>query len=372
MGPPGDPKTVSSTDRVVLATTAGNAVSLSSTAGTMVNKGTYSSGTTYAAGDVVISSSVAYVCKAATTGNAPPNATYWTPLAAPGTASQLTAGDGTAVTVGSGLSLSGGTITATGSAWPRVRAYGTVRTAVPNATWTIIDFDSNSFDTDTIHSTGNGQASAVTSAGTSPPTVTVSITGAVTSNSGSPNYTVTSNTGPYIVSITTGGARGTAVFKWSKDGGTTYATGVTTAATVALGTTGVTVAFDTGTYSTDNVYKFNVAGRDALMIHTAGVYDVTAGASFYLAGTASTGAGQRIISMMYVSVGGTIEGFSSTSSPPMLSTDQQHYMWTHALYSMAVGDMVYLRAYQSQGVDMVCYAAAGSAMPRLQAFYIGA
>lgn len=37
----------------------------------------YSGATTYAIGDLVTSSGTTYYCKAATTGNAPPNATYW-------------------------------------------------------------------------------------------------------------------------------------------------------------------------------------------------------------------------------------------------------------------------------------------------------
>lgn len=40
-------------------------------------KGAYSASTAYVADDVVESSGSAYVCIAATTGNAPPNATYW-------------------------------------------------------------------------------------------------------------------------------------------------------------------------------------------------------------------------------------------------------------------------------------------------------
>lgn len=40
----------------------------------------YSGATTYAIGDLVSSGGTNYYCKAATTGNAPPNATYWHPL----------------------------------------------------------------------------------------------------------------------------------------------------------------------------------------------------------------------------------------------------------------------------------------------------
>lgn len=85
------------------------------------------------------------------------------------------------------------------------------------------------------------EMSSVSSAGTTPPTV--SLTGTPT------GYW------DLRIEITTGGARGTAVFKWSKDGGATYTTGVTTAATVALTGTGLTAVFATGTdYATDNIY----------------------------------------------------------------------------------------------------------------------
>lgn len=82
---------------------------------------------------------------------------------------------------------------------------------------------------------------AVTSAGTAPPVVTLT---------GTPASAVS-----VIIAITTGGARGTAVFKWSSDGGATYTSTVTTGATNVLGATGLTANFATGTnYSTDNVY----------------------------------------------------------------------------------------------------------------------
>lgn len=44
----------------------------------------YNGGTAYAIGDLVLSSGVTYYCIAATTGNAPPNATYWYALPATG------------------------------------------------------------------------------------------------------------------------------------------------------------------------------------------------------------------------------------------------------------------------------------------------
>ena len=49
----------------------------------------------------------------------------------------------------------------------------------------------------------------------------------------------------FIIQITTGAtlASGNARFKWSSDGGATYTSNVTVAATVVLGTTGITAAF---------------------------------------------------------------------------------------------------------------------------------
>lgn len=104
---------------------------------------------------------------------------------------------------------------------------------------------------DRLPLTGSSMGS-VSSAGTSPPTVTLS---------GTPN-------GPHSIKIiiTLGGARGTAKFKFSTDGGQNYSDEFTTAATVALtdtaidslvgvnGATGLTAAFATGTYNVDNVY----------------------------------------------------------------------------------------------------------------------
>lgn len=58
-----------------------------------------------------------------------------------------------------------------------------------------------------------------------------------------------------IIQITTGGALGTAIFKWSSNGGTSYTTGVTTAATVTLTGTGLTANFPAGTYTLNNVYS---------------------------------------------------------------------------------------------------------------------
>lgn len=94
-----------------------------------------------------------------------------------------------------------------------------------------------------------GSNSAVSSSGTSPPTVTLS---------GAP---VDDFVG--IVQIVTGGARGTATFKYSLDNGNTWSAEIATAATYLMvypdgsTSTGVTLNFATGTnYSSDNKYTF--------------------------------------------------------------------------------------------------------------------
>lgn len=56
-----------------------------------------------------------------------------------------------------------------------------------------------------------------------------------------------------ILSITTGGPRGTALFKYSWDGGLTYTSGVLTAAAVALGY-GLTAYFEDAAYATVDEY----------------------------------------------------------------------------------------------------------------------
>lgn len=87
---------------------------------------------------------------------------------------------------------------------------------------------------------------AVTSAGTSPPVVTLT---------GSPNSCFL-----FIIKISVGGALGTAKFDWSSDRGGTYTTDITTVSSIVLGSTGVTANFSVGTYSTNNEYATIVNG----------------------------------------------------------------------------------------------------------------
>lgn len=82
---------------------------------------------------------------------------------------------------------------------------------------------------------------------------------AVVNTGGGPSVTVSgtaSVAGRFVIEITTAGALGTAVFRWSKDGGLTWTTNVTTAASVLLTGTGVTATFPSGTYVLSATYKF--------------------------------------------------------------------------------------------------------------------
>lgn len=91
--------------------------------------------------------------------------------------------------------------------------------------------------------------SPVTATGTTPPTVTLT---------GTPTVTQTVATTPLIeIDITTGGSLGAAAFTW-KLNGVVQQTGQSTAATFALGSTGLTANFSAGTYSTNNVYTANM------------------------------------------------------------------------------------------------------------------
>lgn len=62
------------------------------------------------------------------------------------------------------------------------------------------------------------------------------------------------------VEITTGGTVGVAVFRFSEDGGSTWVlSGIVTAATVLLGTTGITATFPAGTYVSGETYSWTAS-----------------------------------------------------------------------------------------------------------------
>lgn len=95
-------------------------------------------------------------------------------------------------------------------------------------------------------------------------------------------------TGPWDlkIDIVAGGARGTATFRFSTDGGSTWSATLTTAATVALtdtavdslvgnnGTTGITAAFGSATYDAASVYssKANLCVESQIWMPGAGAY----------------------------------------------------------------------------------------------------
>jgi hypothetical protein len=65
--------------------------------------------------------------------------------------------------------------------------------------------------------------------------------------------------GTYEVKITTGGARGTAEFSYRVNGGA-WSTPALTAATAALGSTGLTATFASGAYVLNDVYSTTATG----------------------------------------------------------------------------------------------------------------
>jgi hypothetical protein len=69
----------------------------------------------------------------------------------------------------------------------------------------------------------------------------------------------------YIINVTTGGALGTAVISYSIDGGVTYVTGVLTATSVSLGTSGLVATFSPGTYDVTNSYSSATAVPEAVL-----------------------------------------------------------------------------------------------------------
>jgi len=82
---------------------------------------------------------------------------------------------------------------------------------------------------------------------------------AVFQSDGGPTVTITGQPAAAyrgVIKITTPGARGVALFEWSTDNGATWTTGVTTAASVVLGATGLTANFAVGTYVLNEYYSW--------------------------------------------------------------------------------------------------------------------
>jgi phage gp36-like protein len=127
-------------------------------------------------------------------------------------------------------------------------------------------------DLDVLAASGMGP---VSSSGTLPPTITLS---------GAPSGTIS-----FVVQCLTAGALGTWSGQWSADGGATW-TAFTSAASVVLGSTGVTVAIAAGNASTDNVWTSSTptlsitieTSRDGNFWHkaTIGAFDPVAVAGY--------------------------------------------------------------------------------------------
>lgn len=105
-----------------------------------------------------------------------------------------------------------------------------------------------------------------------------SVTSTVTQTGLGPAVTLTGQASEDLagrIEITLGGALGTAEFRWSKDGGATwFASGILTAATVALGTTGLTANFPAGTYVLATTYDWTSAVDAAAIAYGSDVHDL--------------------------------------------------------------------------------------------------
>jgi hypothetical protein len=62
----------------------------------------------------------------------------------------------------------------------------------------------------------------------------------------------------FNIQITTGGTQTTSIFEWSSNGGATFTTGQTSAATFLMGSTGVTINFSAGSYTAGDQYLASV------------------------------------------------------------------------------------------------------------------
>ena len=121
---------------------------------------------------------------------------------------------------------------------------------------------------------GNGACTALV---TPIPGVTVLdqayISPVISNRGGAPSVTASWTGSPggsfaVLVQITIGGSRGDVSLQWSIDGGATWTIVGAIGATLALGSTGITLAFATGTYLDTDVYSFTAS---ASSISQAGV-----------------------------------------------------------------------------------------------------
>ena len=139
-------------------------------------KGAYSGATAYVVDDVVESGGNSYVCILASTGNTPPNATYWELMASKGTDTSVltTQGDvlyhdgsslarlaaGTSgqvlTTGGAGANPSWAGISANAGTYP-FAAYRSGGQSVPNTTWTKIGCQAEVYDPSGVYDATTNQ-----------------------------------------------------------------------------------------------------------------------------------------------------------------------------------------------------------------------
>ena len=145
----------------------------------IVWRGTYAGGTAYTPDDAVVQSGTSYICIANTTGNAPPNGTYWNVLAQAGTngtdlGTTLTTQGDILIRDGSGLArlgygTSGQALVTKGSGqnpvWesvgadftPQFQASANSNQSIASVTSTRLAFDTEVFDSDNAFDNSSGQ-----------------------------------------------------------------------------------------------------------------------------------------------------------------------------------------------------------------------
>ena len=135
-------------------------------------------------------------------------------------------------------------------------------------------------------------APAMASSGTTPPPVFLSGT------------SVLAQPSDLQVQITTLGPLGTAVYRWSQDGGATWTTGLQTSAQVLpLGQTGLSVSFSPGTYAVNDAYQGQGIATSSRVVAAGTGLTLGFAAGAYT--TADAYAGQGILTAASVTLPGT-------------------------------------------------------------------
>ena len=149
-------------------------------------QGAYNGATAYAVDDVVSSSGSSYVCIAATTGNAPPNATYWELMSQAGT-------DGTDLTTT--LTTQGDLVYYNGSALARLGAGTAGQALITNGTGANPSWGSAGGIKQVIQNVDTGQETISSSTYTA-----TNITATITPTSASNKILIMANSSAYSTS----------------------------------------------------------------------------------------------------------------------------------------------------------------------------